>query len=125
MSYIRFVVVLALIGLVGCSKEANDMFVFDLGVGEVQMHYYETQCADPWYDLNQNDQLPVVDQRVGGMVSFLEQQQIEVLAAGYEFNEEEALACLACICQTGGVFFVKVENRAESIEKLMVIGFQM
>jgi hypothetical protein len=124
MRFLRVILVSAFFCILGCSKESADLFLFDLDEGEVQLQYAETQCADPWF-VNESYASLNKDQKVSRMVSFLEQQGINVLAASYIFNEDGALACLACTCQTGGMYYVKVLNKPEVIEQLRALNFEL
>lgn len=107
---------------VSCSVQDSDVGLFDVNANEAQFQYYETQCADPWYGLDESTGI-AEDEKIGIMVSFLESKGVEVLAASYSFDEDAALACLACTCQTGGVFMIKVKNEPEKIEQLYDLGF--
>ena len=123
MRYIGTLVILFLIGFSSCSKEANDLFAFDLAEGEIQMLYNETQCADPWYDTEVLDSTGSQDQKLSKLLDYLNQIGVNVLAAGYEFNEANALACLECHCQTGGVYLIKVYEDQNVIQTLKQLGF--
>lgn len=109
--------------LYSCSVESDVLGAFNVDDGEMQMYYIETQCADPWYNIEFTQ--PTFDQntKISALVSHLEHLGIEVLAVSYEFNQDEALACLACECQTGGVYFVKIKYDETAIKIMTEMGF--
>jgi hypothetical protein len=123
MQELRWLLAVFILALFSCSMESDSLGVFDLNEGEVQMHYYETQCADPWYETENTEPVYDVNNKISRMVSYLEQQGIEVLAVSYEFNQDEALACLACECQTGGIYYVKIKYDEAAVEKMTELGF--
>ena len=108
-----------------CSVDQSDADIFEMAAGEVQLHFQETQCDDPWYGVETYNGLVGQDKKISQMISFLEQHQIEVLAASYSFDKDAAIACLACNCMTGGVFFIKVKNDQETLDYLFELGFLM
>lgn len=123
MRYIGTLVILLLVGMISCSKDANDLFSFDLAEGEIQMFYNETQCADPWSDIEVEDSIGSQDQKISMLLAYLDQIGVNVLAAGYDYNETNALACLECHCQTGGVYVIKVYEDLNVIQTLRQLGF--
>jgi len=125
MRYIKYIGFIILIGMMSCSMANDESLYFDLGLDELQVKYFETQCSDPWYGIESNDVNLGQDARVSQMVSFLEQNGIEVMEVKYEFDEDSALACLACDCQTGGIFHVKVNNDKDLVDKLLELGFEI
>lgn len=114
---------LFILAIYSCSMESDSLGVFDLNQGEIQLHYFETQCADAWYDSEYVEPASDQNNKISAMVSFLEQKGIEVLAVSYEFNEDEALACLACDCQTGGIYHVKIKNDETAVQSMTELGF--
>lgn len=125
MRYFKYMGFIILFSMMSCSLANDDSSYFDLGLDELQVKYFETQCADPWYGIETNDVNLGQDARVGQMVSFLEQNGVEVMEVKYEFDEDSALACLACNCQTGGIFYVKINNESDLSEKLLELGFEI
>jgi hypothetical protein len=108
-----------------CSIDQADAEIFDISEGEIQMFFHETQCNDPWYGVETYNGMFGQDKKLSQMISFLEQNQVEVLAASYSFDQDAAIACAACDCMTGGIFFIKVKNNQETLDYLFELGFLM
>ena len=120
-----FFLFISVIFFASCSKEANDLDASDLLGDQIEMIYDETQCADPWYgeesiDLGLNDQ-----DRINRLISYLQNEGIEVTSVEYEFDEDNVMACLACECLSGGIYKVSIENIEEHISRLEELGFKI
>ena len=49
-----FFIIFSIFTIVSCQKELTIGY-FDLKANESELYYQETQCADPWYDLQQQE----------------------------------------------------------------------
>jgi len=104
-----------------CSK-SEEAGYFDLSNGEVEMSYKETQCSDPWYELivshNERSKETVLKE-------YFRLKNISYLDLAYDkAKEDEVITCTACTCFTGSVFYVKIKNDNDTIDKLLKIGFE-
>jgi len=117
-STVFFLVVLTFFS---CSKSEKAGY-FDLSNGEVEMFYKETQCSDPWYEL-------LVSHKDRSKETVLKEyfrlKNISYLDLAYDkAKEDEVITCTACTCFTGSVFYVKIKNDIDTIDKLLKIGFE-
>jgi hypothetical protein len=123
MRVLTIVTLLTFIVISSCQKADFDFPGLDLAEGEITLNYVETQCADPWHSTNALDTNWTNVDKVNRLLSYFENEGVEVIAVQYEFNEDEIIACLECNCASGGVYYVKIKNDEAAIEKLMDIGF--
>jgi len=106
-----------------CSVEEGSIFG-DLNIGELELRYFETQCADPWYSDHTAGALGSREEKVNDLLAFFGNQGIDILAVGYQLDEEELIACLECHCLTGGIFYIKVADDPDLLEILIGMGFE-
>ena len=104
-----------------CSK-SEEAGYFDLSNGEVEMSYKETQCSDPWYEL-------IVSHKDRSKETVLKEyfrlKNISYLDLAYDkAKDDEVITCTACTCYTGSVFYDKIKNDNDTIDKLLKIGFE-
>ncbi len=119
---LKILFVFIVISFVSCQK-AEESGYFDLGRNEVEMSYQETQCADPWYELvvlHQDRSKKAI------LKEYLDLKNINYLDLGYDkASSDEVITCTACSCFTGSVFYVKIKDKTDNIEKLREIGFNL
>ncbi|MBI2729567.1 MAG: hypothetical protein HYX40_02235 [Sphingobacteriales bacterium] len=98
------IILLLLLFLGSCDKTPEKAFV-----------YGQTQCADKW-GYGANDAETITKLKI-----YFESKQIKVLSVSLSSTLGDLVVCQACICPTGRVFKVMVEE--SDIEKLMAEGF--
>ncbi len=83
----------------------------------VWMQYIETKCADPW-QTNESDPETVV---MEAAEDYFLNNDVNICEITMDFNEAYAEACEACICTTGRIIHVKVNE--SFIDELEAEGF--
>ncbi len=105
-----------------CQKDEKSGY-FELGKNEIEMNYQETQCSDPWYELvilHQDRSKKAI------LKEYLDLKKIKYLDMVYDkASSDEVISCTACTCFTGSVFYIKIKDKSDNIEKLKEIGFKL
>ncbi len=115
--------------LTSCRKEGN-FFYNDLDSDEIQLHYNETQCADPWtqFFLDKKDEKQEdwenPEYKAVMLKEFLNMKNISVLDVKYVMaDDSDVVTCTGCQCYTGAVFYVKALRDDIIIKNLVDLGF--
>lgn len=116
------VMMLLYLVLSGCMKDGLEDAAVNVHPGEILLSYQETQCADPWDELEEINTSDNGSDHINQLLQFLAMFDIELISVSYEFNEN-VIACLECECLSGGTFFVKVHENEQLVSKLTEMGF--
>ncbi len=127
----RILFTFLVVAMVFTSCEKEEGFFFDsLNSDEIQLHYNETQCADPWTQFfidKQNDgqeNVEIKSNKEELLKVFFEDKQISVLEVEYIMaDDSDIVTCTECECYTGAVFYVKTLRDDIVIKNLVDLGF--
>ncbi|MFT5819144.1 MAG: hypothetical protein ACI8ZM_000367 [Crocinitomix sp.] len=102
------VIILVFMVTLSCNKEKN----------EVDYHWKETWCANPWNNDSDNTQAEVK----AIVIEYLASEKVKVKEVMIVFNESQAELCEACTCLSGNNIIVTIDDRFE--KKLGALGFE-
>ncbi len=119
---LKLLFIFIVVSFFSCQK-AEESGYFDLGKNEIEMFYQETQCSDPWYELvvlHQDRSKKAI------LKEYMDLKNISYLDLEYDkASTDEVITCTACSCFTGSVFYIKIKDKTDNIEKLKEIGFKL
>lgn len=101
-------VIIALIIMPSCNKEKN----------EVDYHWKETWCSNPWNDNSNNTEEEVKSI----VIEYLDSKNVKVKKIAIEYNESQAQFCEACSCLSGNNIIVTINDKYE--KKLEELHFE-
>ncbi len=124
---ILFIALVVSVVFTSCNKEKEEDYFFkNLNGDEVELHYNETQCADPWsqFFIDKKESFEKTQNKAAMLEAFLDSKQIPVLDVEYVMaDESDVVTCTECQCYTGAVFYVKVLRDSIIIKNLVDLGF--